>query len=203
MKGLTGRQVEVLNFIRTYSMENGCPPTIRECASNFGISLGAIQCHFAALQKKGYLSHSDKRSRSVRVIMDEDGHEPLPAAIRIPLLGAEAAGKPLLSEENYDGYVNLVAPFVKNDGTYFALRVKGSSMVKAGILDGDIAVLRQCSEVEDGQIVVAVLDEAVTLKRFYRENSRIRLQPENDEFKPIYCQDVHVLGVLSSIIRSY
>lgn len=203
MKGLTGRQVEVLNFIRTYSMENGCPPTIRECASNFGISLGAIQCHFAALQKKGYLSHSDKRSRSVRVIMDEDGHEPLPAAIRIPLLGTVAAGKPLLSEENYDGYVNLVAPFVKNDGTYFALRVKGSSMVKAGILDGDIAVLRQCSEVEDGQIVVAVLDEAVTLKRFYRENSRIRLQPENDEFKPIYCQDVHVLGVLSSIIRSY
>ena len=76
-------------------------------------------------------------------------------------------------------------------------------MVKAGILDGDIAVLRQCTEVEDGQIVVAVLDEAVTLKRFYRENSRIRLQPENDEFKPIYCQDVHVLGVLSSIIRSY
>ncbi len=203
MKGLTGRQVEVLNFIRTYSMENGCPPTIRECASNFGISLGAIQCHFAALQKKGYLSHSDKRSRSVRVIMDEDGHEPLPAAIRIPLLGAVAAGKPLLSEENYDGYVNLAAPFVKNDGTYFALRVKGSSMVKAGILDGDIAVLRQCSEVEDGQIVVAVLDEAVTLKRFYRENSRIRLQSENDEFKPSYCQDVHVLGVLSSIIRSY
>lgn len=203
MKGLTGRQVEVLNFIRTYSMENGCPPTIRECASNFGISLGAIQCHFAALQKKGYLSHSDKRSRSVRVIMDEDGHEPLPAAIRIPLLGAVAAGKPLLSEENYDGYVNLAAPFVKNDGTYFALRVKGSSMDKAGILDGDIAVLRQCSEVEDGQIVVAVLDEAVTLKRFYRENSRIRLQSENDEFKPIYCQDVHVLGVLSSIIRSY
>ncbi len=203
MKGLTGRQVEVLNFIRTYSLENGCPPTIRECASNFGISLGAIQCHFAALQKKGYLSQSDKRSRSVRVIMDEEGYEPPPAVVRVPLLGAVAAGKPLLSEENYDGYVNLVAPFVKNDGTYFALRVKGTSMVNAGILDGDIAVLRQCADAENGQIVVAVLDEAVTLKRFYRENSRIRLQPENDEFKPIYCQDVHVVGVLSTIIRSY
>ena len=203
MKVLTGRQLEILDFVRTYSRENGCPPTIRECASHFGISLGAIQCQFAALQKKGYLSQSANRSRSVRVIMDEEGYEPPPSVARVPLLGSVAAGKPLLSEENYDGYVNLSEPFVKNDGTYFALKVKGSSMIGAGILDGDIAVIRQCNTADNGQIVVAVLDDAITLKRFYREDYRIRLQPENDDFKPIYCQDVHVVGILSSIIRNY
>lgn len=203
MKALTGRQLEILDFVRTYSRENGCPPTIRECASHFGISLGAVQCHFAALQKKGYLSQSDKRSRSVRVIMDEEGYEPPPSVTRVPLLGSVAAGKPLLSEENYDGYVNLSEPLVKNDGTYFALRVKGSSMIGAGILDGDIAIIRQCNTADNGQIVVAVLDDAITLKRFYREDYRIRLQPENDDFKPIYCQDVLVVGILSSIIRNY
>ena len=135
--------------------------------------------------------------------MDEEGYEPPPSVARVPLLGSVAAGKPLLSEENYDGYVNLSEPFVKNDGTYFALKVKGSSMIGAGILDGDIAVIRQCNTADNGQIVVAVLDDAITLKRFYREDYRIRLQPENDDFKPIYCQDVHVVGILSSIIRNY
>lgn len=203
MKALTGRQLEILNFVRSYSLENGCPPTIRECANNFGISLGAIQCHYAALQKKGYLSQSGKRSRSVRVIMDEDGYEPPPAVTRIPLLGSVAAGKPLFSEENYDGYVNLTEPFIRNDGTYFALRVRGSSMINVGILDGDIAIIRQSNTAENGQIVVAVLEGAITLKRFYRESCRIRLQPENDDYKPIYCQDTMVVGILSNIIRNY
>ena len=137
------------------------------------------------------------------MIMDEEGYEPPPSVTRVPLLGAVAAGKPLLSEENYDGYVNLSEPFVKNDGTYFALKVKGASMINAGILDGDIAVIRQCNMADNGQIVVAVLDDAITLKRFYRESNRVRLEPENDEFKPIYCQDVHIVGTLSSIIRNY
>ena len=92
---------------------------------------------------------------------------------------------------------------MKNDGTYFALKVKGSSMINAGILDGDIAVIHQCNMADNGQIVVAVLDDAITLKRFYRESNRVRLEPENDAFKPIYCQDVHIVGILSSIIRNY
>lgn len=203
MKELTRRQIEILNFVRDYSQENLCPPTIRECSSHFGITPRAVQCHFSALQKKGYLSQSEKRSRSVRVLMDESGYERAPAVIRIPILGTVAAGKPLLCEENLDGYLNLSEPFVGKDDTYFALKVRGSSMIDAGIFDGDIAVIRQQHTANNGEIVVAVLDEAITLKRFFKESCRIRLQPENPAFKPIYCQNVQIAGVLASLIRTY
>ena len=203
MKELTRRQIEILNFVRDYSQENLCPPTIRECSSHFGITPRAVQCHFSALQKKGYLSQSEKRSRSVRVLMDESGYERAPAVIRIPILGTVAAGKPLLCEENLDGYLNLSESFVGKDDTYFALKVRGNSMIDAGIFDGDIAVIRQQHTANNGEIVVAVLDEAITLKRFFKESCRIRLQPENPAFKPIYCQNVQVAGVLASLIRTY
>ncbi|MBU3849367.1 MAG: transcriptional repressor LexA [Candidatus Treponema excrementipullorum] len=203
MKELTRRQIEILNFVRDYSQENLCPPTIRECSSHFGITPRAVQCHFSALQKKGYLSQSEKRSRSVRVLMDESGYERAPAVIRIPILGTVAAGKPLLCEENLDGYLNLSEPFVGKDDTYFALKVRGNSMIDAGIFDGDIAVIRQQHTANNGEIVVAVLDEAITLKRFFKESCRIRLQPENPAFKPIYCQNVQIAGVLASLIRTY
>ncbi len=203
MKELTRRQIEILNFVRDYSQENLCPPTIRECSSHFGITPRAVQCHFSALQKKGYLSQSEKRSRSVRVLMDESGYERASAVIRIPILGTVAAGKPLLCEENLDGYLNLSEPFVGKDDTYFALKVRGNSMIDAGIFDGDIAVIRQQHTANNGEIVVAVLDEAITLKRFFKESCRIRLQPENPAFKPIYCQNVQIAGVLASLIRTY
>lgn len=203
MKELTRRQIEILNFVRDYSQENLCPPTIRECSSHFGITPRAVQCHFSALQKKGYLSQSEKRSRSVRVLMDESGYERASAVIRIPILGTVAAGKPLLCEENLDGYLNLSEPFVGKDDTYFALKVRGNSMIDAGIFDGDIAVIRQQHTANNGEIVVAVLDEAITLKRFFKESCRIRLQPENPVFKPIYCQNVQIAGVLASLIRTY
>lgn len=203
MKELTRRQIEILNFVRDYSQENLCPPTIRECSSHFGITPRAVQCHFSALQKKGYLSQSEKRSRSVRVLMDESGYERALAVIRIPILGTVAAGKPLLCEENLDGYLNLSESFVGKDDTYFALKVRGNSMIDAGIFDGDIAVIRQQHTANNGEIVVAVLDEAITLKRFFKESCRIRLQPENPAFKPIYCQNVQIAGVLASLIRTY
>ena len=203
MKELTRRQIEILNFVRDYSQENLCPPTIRECSSHFGITPRAVQCHFSALQKKGYLSQSEKRSRSVRVLMDESGYERASAVIRIPILGTVAAGKPLLCEENLDGYLNVSEPFVGKDDTYFALKVRGNSMIDAGIFDGDIAVIRQQHTANNGEIVVAVLDEAITLKRFFKESCRIRLQPENPAFKPIYCQNVQIAGVLASLIRTY
>ena len=122
---------------------------------------------------------------------------------KVPLLGTIAAGKPLLSEENLDGYVNLTEPFIHPGKSYFALRVRGTSMINAGILEGDLAVIEQCETAIDGQIVVAILDEAITLKRYYKEASRIRLQPENPDFQPIYTQDVRIAGTLSSIVRTY
>ena len=108
-----------------------------------------------------------------------------------------------MSEENLDGYVNLTEPFVRPGKSYFALRVRGQSMIEAGILEGDLAVIEQAQTAVDGQIVVAVIDNAITLKRFYKEADRIRLQPENAAFQPIYSRDVTIVGILSNIVRTY
>ena len=203
MKSLTERQREVLDFIAQFTDDNVYPPTVREIGDHFGISLRAVQDHIAALQKKGYLTQAQKRSRSLRVIKDERVREPEPFVSRVPLLGTVAAGKPLFCEENLNGYVSLTEPFVRPGKDYFALYVRGTSMINAGILEGDLAIVEQCEVASDGQIVVAVVDNAVTLKRFYREDTRIRLQPENPDFTPIYCQEVRIIGVLSGIVRTY
>ncbi len=203
MREITERQKEVLVFISNFTDENSYPPTVREISNHFQISIRAIQDHILALEKKGYLAQSQNRSRSFRVLSDvrEKEHEPFIG--KVPLLGTVAAGRPLLSEENLDGYVNLTEPFIRPGKSYFALRVRGDSMINAGILNGDLAVIEQTNIAADGQIIVAVIDEAITLKRFYREAERVRLQPENPAFQPIYCQDVRIVGVLSNIVRTY
>lgn len=203
MRGITDRQKEVLTFISTYTEENSYPPTVRDISEHFEISLRAVQDHITALQKKGFLSQSQKRARSIKVL--EDFREKTPGLFvgKVPLLGSVAAGKPLLSEENLDGYINLTEPFVRPGKSYFALRVRGQSMSNAGILDGDLAVVEQASNAADGQIVVAVIDDAITLKRYYKESQRVRLQPENPAFQAIYCTDVRIVGILSNIVRTY
>lgn len=204
MKNLTDRQKEVLEFIARFTEENGYPPTVREIGENFGISLRAVQDHIAACQKKGYLSQCQKRSRSIRVLKD-DGlvRETKPFLAKIPLLGTVAAGKPLLCEENLDGYVNIAEPFVRPGKSYFALHVRGASMANAGILDGDLAIIEQAEIATEGQIVVAVVNNAITLKRFYREEERIRLQPENPDFQPIYTRYVQIAGIMVGLVRTY
>ena len=203
MRGITDRQKEVLTFISSYTEENSYPPTVRDISNHFGISLRAVQDHILALQKKGFLSQSQKKARSIRVLSDCREKEPETFIGKVPLLGTVAAGKPLLSEENLDGYVNLTEPFVRPGKSYFALRIRGQSMINAGILDGDLAVVEQASTAQDGQIIVAVIDDAITLKRYYKEAERIRLQPENPNFQAIYCTDVRIVGILSNIVRTY
>ena len=203
MKGITDRQKEVLTFISSFTEENGFPPTVREISEHFQISIRAIQDHIIALQKKGFLSQSQKRSRSIRVLSDMRDKEPEVFVGKVPLLGTVAAGKPLLCEENLDGYLNLTEPFVRPGKNYFALRVRGMSMINTGILDGDLAVVEQTEVAADGQIIVAVIDDAITLKRYYKETDRIRLQPENPDFQAIYCKDVRIVGILSNIVRTY
>ena len=203
MKEITERQKEVLSYISEYTEEHSFPPTVREISDYFGITIRAIQDHIMALQKKGYLSPTQKRARSLKVISEWKDKEDSLYVGQVPLLGSVAAGKPLLSEENLDGYVNLTEPFVRPGKSYFALRVRGESMINAGILDGDLPVVEQASVATDGQIIVAVIDDAITLKRYYRESERIRLQPENPAFQPIYCTDVRIVGILSNIVRTY
>jgi repressor LexA len=203
VKEITERQKEVLTFISQFTEDNVCPPTVREIGEHFGISLRAVQDHITALQKKGYISQTQKRSRSIRVLVDVREKAPELFVGKVPLLGNVAAGRPLLSEENLDGYVNLTEPFVRPGKSYFALRVRGQSMINAGILDGDLAVIEQSSTALDGQIIVAVIDDAITLKRYYKEAGRVRLQPENPDFPAIYSTDVRVVGILSNIVRTY
>jgi repressor LexA len=123
--------------------------------------------------------------------------------VKIPVIGTAAAGIPILSHENYEGTITLHKSLLNKNKEHFALRIRGDSMTDAGIMDGDMAVIEKQEIVKNGEIAVAVVDEAITLKRFYKENSRIRLQAENPAYKPIYCQDLRILGRLSHIIRSY
>ncbi|MCL2720610.1 MAG: transcriptional repressor LexA [Treponema sp.] len=200
MKELTIRQKQVLNFIADYIKKNSYPPTIREIADNFSISVKGAHDHITALRKKGHLKHTEKRPRTMGLTQKRPEDADL---MEIPLLGSVAAGIPLLSEENFDGNIMFHRSMLRKNKKYFALTVKGDSMSGAGIIEGDTAIIEKANTVRNGEIAVAVIDEAVTLKKFYRESTRIKLQAENPAYKPIYSQDVKVLGRLFTIIRSY
>ncbi|MBQ0162580.1 MAG: transcriptional repressor LexA [Treponema sp.] len=203
MKEITQRQKEILNFISDYQEENSYPPTVREIGDHFGVSIRAVQDHITALQKKGFITQTQKKSRSIKVLIDERKKDSNMFLDKVPVIGTIAAGKPLLCEENYEGYVTLTEPFIRPGKNYFALHVRGESMKNAGILEGDLAIIEQADAAIDGQIVVAVIDDAITLKRYFKEATRIRLQPENEAFHPIYCQEVRIVGVLSNLVRTY
>ena len=202
MKEPTKRQEEVLDFISRYIHSHAYPPTIREVADYFSISVKGAHDHLAALKKKGLLRQGDKKSRTIELV--KTGEEEKENFEDIPILGTVAAGRPILSEENMEGYVRLYRSFLRKGKKYFALRVKGDSMEEAGIMDGDTAVIEQQNTVRNGEIAVVMLDDAVTIKTFFRESARIRLQPANSKYSPIYCsRDIRILGRLAHIFRSY
>jgi len=202
MREATERQKEVLGFIARYISNHAYPPTIREVADNFSISVKGAHDHLAALRKKGLLKQGDKKSRTIELI--KTGTEETDEFMEIPVLGTVAAGRPILAVENMDGAIKIHRSLLKNNRQYFALKVKGDSMEQAGIIDGDTAVIEQQNVIRNGEIAVVMLDESVTLKTFFRENARIRLQPENSKYSPIYCsRDVRILGRLAHILRSY
>ncbi|RKX78286.1 MAG: repressor LexA [Spirochaetes bacterium] len=200
MRAPTSRQTEVLDFLKSFLSGHKYPPTIREVAGHFGISVKGAYDHVKALEKKGLIACDNNRSRAIEIIeTPADSNNNL---VQVPLLGHVAAGMPLFAEENFEGNISMSAMLVGN-GKVFALRVEGESMIGAGIMDGDIAVFSQQAQVENGQIVVAMVDEAVTLKRFYKEKNRVRLQAENPAYPPMYTADVRILGRLVTIIRPY
>ena len=201
MKEPTKRQLEVLSFITDYLDDHAYPPTIRELADHFTISVKGAQDHVTALKKKGLLRQGDKKSRTMELVKTRVEDRDF---LEIPVLGTVAAGKPILAEENKDGFIRLPRSMVKKNRDYFALRVKGDSMTGVGIMEGDLAVIEQQNLVQNGEIAVVMLEDSVTLKTFYQENASIRLQPENANYAPIFCTgDVRVLGRLAHILRSY
>jgi repressor LexA len=201
MKGLTTRQREVFDFIRSFIRANRYPPTIREIAVNFGFSVKGGFDHVKALQKKGFIRCAGNRSRAIEVVADTEA-ERQPNLVSVPVLGAVAAGKPLFAEENLTGWIQVPAASLRK-GQHFALQVRGDSMKDAGIMDGDVVVVSHQETAENGEIVVAMVDEAVTLKRFFVERNRVRLKAENPKYPPLYTQNVRILGRLAFLMRSY
>jgi repressor LexA len=208
---LTGRQQEIWTFLTKYVDEHGYPPTVREIGEAVGLaSPSTVHAHLANLERAGLIKRDPTKPRALELRRDPKP-EPASAAApddvhRLPLVGEIAAGGPLLAEQNIEDYVAVPEPLARG-GEEFLLRVKGDSMVNAGILDGDIVVVRRQQTARDGEIVVALagLDESAdeaTVKRFFRENGRVRLQPENDALEPIYAEHVQILGVVTGVFRA-
>jgi repressor LexA len=201
MKGLTTRQREVFDFIRSFIRSKRYPPTIREVAENFGFSVKGGYDHVKALQKKGVIRCAGNLSRAIEIVADAEADR-APNLVSVPVLGAVAAGKPLFAEENLSGWIQVPAASLKK-GQHFALQVRGDSMKDAGIMDGDVVVVSHQETAENGEIVVAMVDDAVTLKRFFVEKNRVRLKAENAKYPPLFTQNVRILGRLAFLMRSY
>ncbi|MDA3936773.1 MAG: transcriptional repressor LexA [Actinomycetota bacterium] len=199
---LTGRQEQILEFIRSEIHRQGYPPSVREIGEAVGLSSSStVHSHLAALESKGYVRRDPSKPRALEVLdyRDSDAAIDYGAVRSLPLVGQVAAGAPILAAENIESTMPLPADLV-GDST-FILKVKGDSMIEAGILDGDFVVVRQQSTARDGDIVVAMIDDGATVKRFFRESDRIRLQPENSALEPIYSRDVQVLGQVVALFR--
>jgi repressor LexA len=205
---LTARQQEIWKFLTDYVDEHGYPPTVREIGEAVGLaSPSTVHAHLANLERAGLIKRDPTKPRALELRRDPRPEPVRTADVhRLPLVGEIAAGGPLLAEQNVEDDLAVPEPLARG-GEEFLLRVKGDSMVNAGILDGDLVVVRREQTAENGDIVVAlagedeVADEA-TVKRFFRENGRIRLQPENDALEPIYAEHVQILGIVTGVFRS-
>jgi repressor LexA len=210
---LTKRQQEIFEFIKRYSAQNGYPPTVRDIGKAVGLaSSSTVHAHLANLEKLGVLRRDPSKPRAIelfdRVGKDvgtvvESAVQSVKGIVRqgIPLVGQVAAGSPVLAEENVEDYIQVPSIAGGDDGEY-VLRVRGDSMKDAGILPGDYVVVRRQETADDGEIIVALVGEEATVKRFFREADHIRLQPENDAMEPIRSKEVQILGRVVGVFRA-
>ncbi len=197
---LTKRQAEIFEFIKRYSATHGYPPTVRDIGRAIGLtSSSTVHAHLANLEKVGLLRRDPTKPRAIELLVDK-AKRVVGAPGKLPLVGRVAAGQPLLAEENVDDWVDVPAIAGGGEGEY-VLKVTGESMRDAGILDGDYVVVHRQEGANDGEIVVALLEDEATVKRFYRESDHIRLQPENPAMEPIRSPDVQVLGRVVGVCR--
>ena len=207
---LTKRQQEIFDFIRKYSAKYGYPPTVRDIGKAVGLaSSSTVHAHLANLEKLGLLRRDPSKPRAIEMLDRAVGSvgsavETVRGIVRtdgLPLLGSVAAGQPMLAEENIEDYVSVPEIAGGGEGEYL-LRIRGDSMKEAGIIEGDFVVVRPQDTARDGDVVVALLGEEATVKRFFRESDHIRLQPENETMEPIRSKEVTVLGRVVGLLRS-
>jgi repressor LexA len=201
-KDLTKRQQEIFDFIKKYSAKYGYPPTVRDIGKAVGLaSSSTVHAHLANLEKVGLLRRDPTKPRAIELLDKAVGAvKDAVTTTGLPLVGQVAAGQPILAEENIEDYVTVPELAGGEEGEYI-LRVRGDSMQKAGILEHDFVVVRPQDTAGDGEIVVALVGEEATVKRFFREDDHVRLQPENDAYEPIRSRDVRVLGRVVGVFR--
>jgi len=199
-KGLTKRQREILGYVMDNMRERGYPPSVREIGAALGLtSSSTVHSHLAALEKKGFIHRDPSKPRAIEILKD-GASQPPKRVVNVPVLGRIAAGQPIFAEENVEDVFPLPRDFVREDAS-FILRVRGDSMIEAGIHDGDYLVVRQQSTANNGEIVAAMIGDEATVKRYYRERDHIRLQPENSTMTPIISREATVLGKAIALIR--
>ncbi|NMA51860.1 MAG: transcriptional repressor LexA [Peptococcaceae bacterium] len=197
-KTLTPKQAEILAMIKDNLRTKGYPPSVREIGQAVGLSSSStVHGYLRKLEKMGYLRRDPAKPRAIEVLEQD---EPKVECVNVPVLGKVAAGAPLLAVENMEDLFPLPAHFIGN-GEFFILEVKGESMIEAGILNGDMVIVRQQHDADNGDIVVALLEEEATVKRLYKEKDRARLQPENSMMEPIYTDNLQVIGKVIGLIR--
>ena len=203
MEKLTSQQEKMLDKIKQYMVKRGYAPTVRELCQEMNLSSTAtVQVHLNNLEKKGYLKKEDGKNRTIELLVDNEYLPKNELVIDVPLLGKITAGNPIEAIERPDEYFSLPSYLIPNNKDVFTLLVEGTSMINAGILDGDIVIVERKNTANNGDIVVAMTEEnEVTLKTFYKEKDHIRLQPENDTMEPFIMQNVTILGKAIGLYR--
>ena len=203
MKDLTKRQSQILDYIKEYIASHGFPPTIREIGTALGISSPATtHAHLNNLENKGFIKKLETKNRAIELLVENEFIPKNDSVVEVPLLGKITAGSPIEAIEQPDEYFSLPTYLIPNNKEVFTLLVSGTSMINAGILDGDIVIVERKNTARNGEIVVAMTDEnEVTLKTFYKESNYFRLQPENDTMEPIILNNVQILGKAIGLYR--
>ena len=199
---ITAKQREILEYIKNEILNKGYPPAVREICEAVKLkSTSSVHAHLESLEKNGYIRRDPTKPRAIE-IMDENFNLTRREVVNIPVIGSVAAGAPILAVENIEAYFPLPADMMPNQNA-FLLNVKGDSMIKAGIFEGDKVLVQQQPTPENGEIVVALVDDSATVKRFYKEAGHIRLQPENDAYEPIIVTDCTIMGKVFGVFRIF
>ncbi len=197
---ITAKQREILEFIKREILQRGYPPAVRDICEAVSLkSTSSVHSHLETFEKNGYIRRDPTKPRAIE-ILEDDFNLTRRELVNVPIVGSVAAGSPILAVENIEGYFPLPIEMMPNKQC-FILHVKGSSMINMGILDGDSVIVEQNSSAENGDVVVAMVDDSATVKRFYKEDGHYRLQPENDFMEPIIADEVDVLGKVIGLVR--
>jgi repressor LexA len=203
LASLTGRQKQILEFIKKQSREKGYPPSVREIGESVGLSSSStVHGHLARLEEKGYIHRDPSKPRAIEILDDDGRAIQRHRLVSVPLIGRVTAGEPILAVQNIEDYIPLPRDLAGGEGT-FLLSVRGDSMIGAGIYDGDLVIVRPQPSADNGDIVVALLEEEATVKRYFREKGAVRLQPENPTMEPIVAKNVSVLGKVIGLFRRF